>query len=125
MHELYEGKGPMVEVPSHRDVTLGNLLGKNYSKGLRKDAKPFMNTNSLDTQFGSGIHGGGCDTAHLYLRAMADVAVARKQCCAFVFVDVVTAFASMVRQVAMSDMSDVTVLAAFLEKLGCERCRDQ
>ena len=114
VQELHKTKGSTSQVASFREVMLGNMFGKKFSKCLRKDAKQFLDDGSLSTQFGSGIGGGGTDVAHLYLRGLADFAKHKKLCCACIFIDVKTAFASLIREVAMSNESDVETLVDFL-----------
>ena len=51
----------------------------------------------MESQLGSGLHGGETAIAHLYVRSLLEVGTVTKQTCALLFLDIVTAFASMAR----------------------------
>ena len=101
LQEIYKGKGPLADMASYRDVLLGDMAGKVYCRHLRSLAKPFLENIALGTQYGSGIRGSGTDFAHLHMRAIMDYAGTIGASVAFIFIDVVTAFAAICRRVVL------------------------
>ena len=70
----------------------------------RQLAKPMLNSVPLPSQFGAGASSGGTDLAHLLLGAQIQVAEKEKLCIAHVFVDVVTAFATVARHFVLPSL---------------------
>jgi hypothetical protein len=60
---------------------------------------------SHDTQFGGGFHGGETSFAQLYMRLITDAAVNASQSSANLYLDVVAAFATMLRRIIL-DIED-------------------
>eukprot|EP00973_Karenia_brevis_P016577 2269031-Karenia_brevis.AAC.1 len=104
IHELYKGKGPIDESPNYRDISLFESFGKVYAKDARVKFKPFLDAKALNTQSGSGVRRAGTDLAHLHLRALVGIANHPKMSVAILFIDVITAYASLVREVVFPDV---------------------
>eukprot|EP00973_Karenia_brevis_P022020 3026367-Karenia_brevis.AAC.1 len=69
------------------------------------------------TQFGGGFNSGSCPLAHLLARAQFDMALDRSLSLILFFIDVKTAFAAMVRSLAIPcDISDGILLDKLAEK---------
>ncbi len=73
---------------------------------------------SVSTQFGSGLHGGGTDFTHRYLRACAGATEVRGECFAALFLDAVSAFASVCRRIALPAPETIDSLAKRLAQEG-------
>ena len=95
---LYKGKGPRTQLKSYRDVALGDPDAKLYGKVLRKFLLRSVERMQPVMQFGSGLGGGGCDIPHLAVQSALHLGESRRCCVALLFLDVTTAFASMVRE---------------------------
>ena len=95
---LYKGKGSRTELTSYRDVSIGDPDAKMYGRILRQFF--IKSVNGLDPvmQFGSGCGGGGCEAPHLAAQALLQLSEVQSCCVGLLFVDVSTAFASMVRE---------------------------
>ena len=85
---LFKGKGSTTEAASFREIMIGNSLGKPAAKHARFLAKTPVNNAAVETQYGSGIGGRFTDFAHIYLRALADIAYSKGMCISFIFADV-------------------------------------
>eukprot|EP00973_Karenia_brevis_P015578 2132039-Karenia_brevis.AAC.1 len=118
--ELFKGRGASDECASFRDVLLGDVCGQPLSSHYRGHAKPVLETYALDTQYGSGLHGGATDVAHLLLRAMLDCAAVAKMSCAILFIDVISAFASVCRVVGLPIPDSDDIFARRLKDIGME-----
>ena len=97
VHEIYKGKGPQQHASSYRDVTISSEFAKAFGSLLRPRMLPVIAELAGDTQFGSGLNAGATDVAHLLVRAYVDVAQILKLSLCLLFVDLSTAFASVVR----------------------------
>ncbi len=78
---------------------------------------PVVTNYTNETQFGSGLHGGCIAFPHLYTKAAISIAHARNKSAVIVFIDVKTAFASMVRELILPGLY-LSVLRSRLEKAG-------
>eukprot|EP00973_Karenia_brevis_P022553 3103743-Karenia_brevis.AAC.1 len=58
VQEIFKG-GSSSFVENYRDVLLGDYGAKVYMRGLRRDAKGFLQAVYLDSQYGAGVKGGG------------------------------------------------------------------
>lgn len=91
----------LTDPTNRRDITLADQTGKTFGATLRTKVAPQLNL-SLDTsQHGGGLHASACDATHLAARAFAGVAEVRGTCLAMVMVDIQSAFAVILRQLAM------------------------
>ena len=115
---LFKGKGARSSLKSYRDVALGDPESKTYGKVLRRFLLRAIDRLNPELQFGSGLGGGGCDLPHLAARAAMQVAEVRSECGALLFLDVTTAFASMVRECVLPTSAGKSSWARFLIDKG-------
>ena len=80
--------------------------GKLAGGHLRKALIPAVVSSTCPTQMGSGLHGGACDVAHLMVSSVFALASVSKSSAATLFVDVVSACASMHRRIAIPGVAD-------------------
>ena len=97
MQELFKGKGGSSICLNFRDVMLACVDGKNVAKYIRNKLLPRAHKISLDTQFGGGFNGGETAFAHLYVRLVNQSCRCAKKTCANLSLDVISAFASLLR----------------------------
>jgi len=97
LHELFKNKGSSAVRGNYRDILLGNVDGKCVTKHVRSILVPVAFIVCGDSQFGSGMNGGETAFAHLYVRLVVDYCKFHKQSVAFIFADIVTAFAVLLR----------------------------
>ena len=83
---------------SFGDVFLANDSGKQVSKYLRRMLIPRARKLVYPTQFGGGCNGGETAFAHLYSRCAFHSCRCLGLSAAILFLDAVTAFASMLRR---------------------------
>ena len=115
--ELYKKRGPLDEAGSHRGILLSDAMAKHMHRFYRAPASQVLARKARDTQCG-GIGKKGTDFAHHILQEFADVARSRGVAMVGVFVDVVSAFYTVLRQLAFRvDCSDEAV-ASLLRTLG-------
>ena len=84
-------------VSNYRDVLLSDDGGKGLGRILRSRWIPLAKHFVLGTQFGGGFNGGETAFAHLHVRLITDCAKLGGLSTSVVFVDVVAAFANMLR----------------------------
>jgi len=82
---------------------LGSIPGKKCFSVIRKSLLPFASNIVGISQFGSGFNGGETAFAHLYLRLLYDYARKIQMSCAILFLDVSSAFASLLRRIIFVD----------------------
>ena len=93
-------KKGMADVRSnYRDITLASDGGKRCAINIRHKILPIVNRMSRRTQFGGGINGGETSIVYMYNRLIADLAKLSRLSHASISVDVVTAFASLMRSI--------------------------
>ena len=63
---LWKKKGGRALLANNRDITLTDCDGKASGALLRKRLLDPVRRITLETQMGSGLHGGSTDTAHLF-----------------------------------------------------------
>ena len=80
---------------------LAECDGKFDSSLLRRDVQKAVSHMVPDSQVGSGLHGGATDVGHLMTRAIFSLAGAALGSVAILYLDVVRAFASMRRRIAL------------------------
>ena len=114
--ELYKGKGPVLQCKSYRDVLVSDIVGKAYHKTLRNRLMPVLNRVGLDTQCG-GLGSRGSDFGAHIVRQFLDYCRVSKTSGAVLFVDVVGAFASVVREIVLGGLTDAGHVAALCAKL--------
>ena len=73
-HELYKNSGTY-SIPKHyRDVLLADEGGKGIQKSIRGEFNSFSGVSTTSTQWGSGLHYGSTEVAHLYIKSVFDLA---------------------------------------------------
>ena len=87
--------------------------------------RPFLRRNCdhfcVDTQFGSGLGCWSTEFGHLLLRAEVDAAECKGTCAVTMFVDVVTAYASITRCLIAQDCVSEELLTEKLVSQGFDR----
>ena len=78
---------------------MANDDGKGIMRMLRMKLLPLANSIVLHSQYGGGLNGGETAFAHLYTRVVCEAAMHQKLSCACLFIDVVAAFASMLKRI--------------------------
>ena len=96
---LFKGKGCSSICKNYRDVLFANISGKNFSKDLRYRIIPGASRYIVDSQFGGGMNSGDTGKAHVYLRCLHDLAMSENSSFAILFLDIVAAFASLMRKI--------------------------
>ena len=81
------------------NILLADDAGKAVGKLIRQRLLPHAVAISVNTQFGGGFNGGETAFAHLYLRLLIDAAACTSISCSIIFLDVVAAFAQMLRRI--------------------------
>ena len=105
LHELFKGKGDPGIPSTYRDVLLADDDGKALFKIIRTAVFPLASSLVSGTQFGSGFSGGECAIAHLAVQIFIDYARETSTSSSLLFVDLIQAFASMIRKVCLRDPS--------------------
>ena len=121
---LYKGSGLFSLVPNYRDVTLADGSGKQFGQFVRKPSYKVLCQQALEGQYGSGLNSGSIEFTHLHLSIIGDVAISMGLSFSFLFVDVVCAFASLVRVFVLASsgsFDDDQVLIERLSALGMNR----
>ena len=108
-------------ITAYRDVSLGDPDAKLYGQILRKFVLRMLGDLDPQMQFGSGLGGGGCDLPHLAASAALGLGEATSQCAALLFIDVSTAFASMVRETVIPTEAGCEAWMHFLIDRGFPR----
>ena len=117
LHELLKKHGESTCLSNYRDVLLCDVVGKVFKRYFRSCMLPFLETYILESMCG-GFLRRGVDFCSHYLRAVMTLAKATKQSCATLFLDVKTAFASVIRElIYRGRISDESVMKAF-HRLG-------
>ncbi len=66
---------------------------------IRRNILPFIKSFAIETQFGSGFNGGDTAFAHLYIRFFIDAVRCNKTSGAVLFLDIIPAFAVLLRRI--------------------------
>ena len=103
LHELFKNKGSSQSRKNYRDIMLGNISGKDITKHVRNRIYPFVRLVCGLSQFGSGLNGGETAFAHLYIRLVFEYCKHNRISASFVFLDIVTAFAVLLRRIIFSE----------------------
>ncbi len=72
-------------------------------------------------QFGSGLNGGETCFAHLYVRLIFDYCKFHKSSAAFVFMDIITAFAVLLRRIIFDESDTDELWLRILSSSGFPR----
>ena len=97
--ELYKNKGSTGCIDNYRDVFLGDYTGKSSYKILRRKLIPLTTAIIGTSQYGAGFNGGETAFAHLYVRLLFDYARAKNLSASALYVNVTTAFATLLRRI--------------------------
>ena len=114
--ELFKGKSSILECKSYRDILVSDISGKLYHKALRSRASPILDAMARDTRCG-GTSSRGTDFGAHIVRQFLDLGRVRKKSVAILFVDVVGAFASVVRGIVIGGLADASQVAAVCARL--------
>ena len=104
--ELYKGKGLRTVMSSYRDISLADLNGKDFGSFLRCGLMVAVAALAGSCQHGSGLNGASTDICHIAVPQCIVLAKIRKCSAATLFVDIVSAFASIARRIAMPNMPE-------------------
>ena len=116
--ELFKNKGCSSACGNYRDIMLADVHGKNFLKLLRFNLLPAAKSYVVSTQFGGGMNMGDTSKAHTYVRCMVDLAHSLKISCAIIFLDIVSAFASLLRKNVFCADRGRRSLASLFEECG-------
>jgi len=100
--ELFKGKGCSSACASYRDIMLADANGKTFARHVRHVLIPACKTYIVNTQYGAGMNEGDTSITHLYIKCMIDLALHLDSSLAVLFLDIVTAFASLVRHIVFN-----------------------
>ena len=99
---LHKGKGHGFAMSEFRSVLLSDIVGKRWHAWLRSVLVPHFLEQRLDLQ--AGVAGGqSTGVISLHVRAFVGHMLQRRQSSALIFVDVKSAFYSIMRQFALGD----------------------
>ena len=89
---------------------------------MRDKTLPYAKRLIVGTQYGSGLNEGSIEVGALHVKAMADYCHKANLSCAFLFVDLAAAFASIVRRIVVNSVATDMELARRLH--ACEFSSD-
>lgn len=116
--ELYKGKGPAADVCNYRDVCLASTWAKVYGKCWRTRLASRLRELAGAQQYGAGLNSGDTAVAHLLVRSMQDAATVGGCTLGLIFVDIVSAFPSLMRGIALDSVGSDVALLARLSEMG-------
>ena len=103
---------------NYREVHIAPTDGKQYEGVIRSGLiKPLAQIAGA-SQFGAGLNGAACDMAHLHVSEVLAFGTQRGYSVAVAFLDLVSAFASMRRAIAVPDSSSDVRWQTHLEACG-------
>ena len=111
--EIWKGKGSRADVASYRDVAIADSLCRTTVSFLR-GAGPEDGGPSAE----GGLSNGCTALVNLQARAFVSVAEVQNVCLALIFIDVRSAFASVVRRVALPASASDAVWRCRLSAVG-------
>ena len=118
LFELFKGKGSLCDPSAYRDVTVCSASGKPFCRHLRSQAMRPLSKFTSATQFGGGLNGGATDFPRLYLEAARSIAKKNKLTFACIYIDLKSAFASIVRGIALEPLLSAEDLCRRLSARG-------
>eukprot|EP00973_Karenia_brevis_P069029 9595863-Karenia_brevis.AAC.1 len=118
LHELLKGSGNSHSCTGYRDINLVDSPGKSFGRMLRSVLYPSAAAASVGTQWGAGMNGGETSIVHLYLKAALHHAALARKSGAALFIDVVTAFATMHRRFVFHVADGDECFLNHLQQLG-------
>lgn len=118
MHALFQNSGSPAVLANYREIILGDPDNEDQGAHLRTVTLPATHLSTSDTQFGSGLNGGGCDVPHLIAATITQYADVRSLSSALLFIDVKSAFASVQRSTVLTVDDGDEEWAKFLSTCG-------
>ena len=103
---LWKGKNDRSKISSYRDISLYDQDAKVCGRHLRSRLVPPTGKMVAVTQVGSGFNGGATDVGHLMANECMVIASEEKCAGALLYVDVVNAFGSLQRRIAIPSDTD-------------------
>ena len=89
-----------------RDITVTSFPASSFTGMLRPSIAKAADRLASQGQFGSGLHSGSTESAHLVLQNFFGAAALRGECAVGVFLDVATAFPSMARRLVIPTVAN-------------------
>ena len=86
--ELWKKKGAKSLIKSFREVTVCTEDGKVIGGHNKTVSMPVVRSLVNSTAMGSGLNGGACDTAHLFVSETLAMALKQNVCGYVIFADV-------------------------------------
>ena len=123
--ELWKGKGSASDLSSYRDILVQDHPAKIHGAILRPVLRSISECATRNTQWGSGLHSGSTEVAHLTIRAMMDVARLQRSSSAIVFLDVVSAFASFRRRIVLDCEASDEQWLLLLVSIGFDKAHER
>ena len=105
---IWKGKADPSECSSSRGVLVSDIVGKSYHRIVRKHLVPYIDAYASDSQCG-GLAGRATDIACLAARAFLDGNKHRGWSAAIIFLDVVSAFDSALRQLLVPVLHPLSI----------------
>ena len=99
-------KGSKALIDSYRDITLADLDGKDFGAFVRAAIIGAVALLGGDCQMGGGMNGGTTDMCHMAVTEALVLGRTLGMTVAILFVDVVSAFASVARRLSIPVMPD-------------------
>ena len=99
MCELFKNKGSPSIIANYRDICISDNPAKTLGKFVRHALLPAAKGYALESQWGSGLHGGETAITHLYVRNLYHMARVSGKSLSLIFLDISSAFASLVRRI--------------------------
>ena len=114
---LYKGKGSLSDVGAFRSILVSEVLAKRYHGWVRKKLEPWLSSVSLCLQQGPTGHHSTPEMS-LAVRAVQMHMQERKLPLGCLFVDITSAFYSVLREFLLPSHASVESLVALCAKLG-------
>ena len=99
INEAYKKQGSSSLAKSYRDIMLSDDSGKSITKHIRNSLLPMSSSFVASSQYGCGWNGGETSLGHLHVRLFIYSCIHYGVSGAVLFVDVVAAFACMLRKI--------------------------
>ena len=97
--ELFKNKGSPSQCGNYRDILLADDGGKGAIKLIRPRFLSLALNIAHQSQYGGGFNGGETAFAQIYMRLVVDASISNLQSCGILYLDVVAAFATMLRRI--------------------------
>ena len=98
---LWKGKGSTSLISNSRELHIAPPDGKHFESGILHGMVGPLASIAGDNQYGAGLSGASCDIAHLHVTEALALPIKLNLSSTVVFLDLVTAFASMRRSIAV------------------------